>query len=61
MNGKEKDAPTRRDFLKLAATGAPAAAVAASTGAASASEAEAPGEGLRETAQVLAYYESARF
>ncbi len=61
MNGKEKDAPTRRDFLKLAAAGAPAVAVVASTGAAEARETQERGEGLRETAHVRAYYESARF
>ena len=53
----------RRRFLKLAATGAPAAAVAAATGtgAAQAEPAEEPQSGLADTAQTRAYYSSARF
>lgn len=52
----------RRDFLKLAATGAPAiAVVAASAGGA---EAAAPGpasDRMQDTAHTRAYYDSARF
>ena len=53
----------RRTFLKLAATAAPAAAVAvASGGAAEAADATASeGSGLRKTAHVQAYLDSARF
>lgn len=58
---KGRGAASRRDFLKLAAASAPAVAVAASGSAAAASEVEAAGEGLRETAHVKAYYESAKF
>lgn len=57
------DKTNRRDFLKLAATSAPAAvaAVAAgSTGAAAATEAQAS-SGLKDTAHTRAYYNSARF
>jgi len=54
----------RRDFLKLAATSAPAAvaAVAAgSTEAAAATEAQAGKSGLKDTAHTRAYYDTARF
>ena len=52
----------RRSFLKLAAMSAPAAAATAVTGtAAEATEAAPEGSGLRETAHVKAYLDSARF
>ncbi len=53
----------RRSFLKLAAMSAPAVAATAVTGAApaEAAEAEPAGSGLRETAHVKAYLDSARF
>lgn len=59
----QSDAQSRRDFLKMASVSAPAAvaAVAMSGSAAVAVEAEETGEGLRNTAHVLAYYESAKF
>lgn len=63
--GKEKpgDAASRRDFLKLASVSAPAAAaaVAMSGTAANAVELDEAGDGLRDTAHVRAYYESAKF
>jgi len=53
---------TRRDFLKIAATGAPAAAVVAVAGGSEAAAAPAPGSaGLRRTAHVEKYLETARF
>lgn len=53
---------SRRGFLKLAVTAAPAVAVTAVTGQeAAAEEAEPQGAGLRKTAHVKAYLESARF
>ena len=54
---------SRRDFLKLAATTAPAAVAAVATGATSAEAAtEAkPASGLQDTAQTRAYYQTARF
>lgn len=60
---KEDGAETnRRDFLKLAATTAPAAAVMAATaGEAAAEVEETAGNGLRKTAHVKAYLETARF
>ncbi len=52
----------RRSFLKLAAMSAPAAAATAVTSTpAEAAEAEPEGTGLRETAHVKAYLDSARF
>jgi hypothetical protein len=53
---------SRRGFLKLAATGAPVAALTAVAGQeVAAEEAEPEGAGLRKTAHVKAYLESARF
>jgi len=58
---KEKDKTSRRDFLKLAAAGAPAAAVVTlSTKQASSEEIEL-GSGIQNTEHVLKYYETARF
>ena len=61
----EKPADTgRRDFLKLATTAAPAAAIAvatATTGAEAAEVDAAKGQGLRKTPHVKAYLDSARF
>ena len=58
----EQERTSRRDFLRLAAVGAPVAAVAAVTGT---TEAEAAvvdaGEGLRDTEMTRKYYETARF
>lgn len=52
----------RRNFLKLAATAAPAAAVTAVSGTeAAAEEQPAEGSGLRKTPHVQAYLASARF
>ena len=62
MDRKEKADTSRRDFLRLAAASAPAVAVVAASGSsAAAAGAEESAEGLRDTAHVLAYYESARF
>lgn len=60
---EEKRAASRRDFLKLAAAGAPVAAVAAvaGPGAAEAAVSDASHEGLRKTEQTEKYYASARF
>ena len=58
----EKRAESRRDFLKLAATGAPVAAVAAVAGTdADAAVEDVAGEGLRMTEHTRKYYDSARF
>ncbi len=53
---------SRRGFLKVAMTAAPAAALTAATGQeASAEESEVQGTRLRKTAHVKAYLDSARF
>lgn len=51
----------RRGFLKLAAVGAPAAAVAAAAAPKEAQAAAETGDGLRKTPHVQAYLDSARF
>lgn len=59
----EKEGASRRDFLKLAGTAAPAVAVAAATGATSA-EAATPdlsSQTMQDTAHTRAYLESTRF
>jgi hypothetical protein len=61
INEKPAD-QSRRGFLKLAATAAPAAALTVVSGhEVSATEAEPEGAGLRKTAHVKAYLASARF
>jgi len=59
----EKETASRRNFLKLAATSAPAAlAVAAVSGTEAAADVtEETGSGLRDTAHTRAYFESAKF
>ena len=53
---------SRRGFLKLAATAAPAAALTVASGQdVSAAQAEPEGSGLRKTDHVKAYLASARF
>ncbi|GAB4282804.1 MAG: hypothetical protein Kow0058_01330 [Roseovarius sp.] len=63
MTGKSEEGTSRRDFLKLAASGAPAIAVIAATGeAAAATDApEAASGRIQDTAHTRAYYDSARF
>ncbi|GAA4219590.1 twin-arginine translocation signal domain-containing protein [Sagittula sp. NFXS13] len=58
----EKQA-TRRDFLKLAGTAAPAAAVAVATSGteAQAAEPDLSSNTMQDTAHTRAYYASARF
>jgi len=59
---EDKARASRRDFLKLASTGAPvAAAVTVAGGTAAAAPAEEEGEGLRRTEHVRKYLEAARF
>ncbi len=59
----KQDDASRRDFLKLAGTAAPAAAVAvASTGTvAQAAEPDLSRETMQDTLHTRAYYDSARF
>ncbi len=58
----KKEEASRRDFLKLAGTAAPAVAVvAASGGAAEAAEPDLTREEMQDTLHTRAYYDSARF
>ncbi|WP_425099456.1 twin-arginine translocation pathway signal protein [Tropicibacter sp. S64] len=60
---EKKDGATRRDFLKVAATTAPIAAVAVATsgGAAEAAEPDLTSDKMQDTAHTRAYLESVRF
>jgi len=57
----EDKAASRRDFLKLAATGVPAVAAVAVTGGRAEAGEPVAGEGLRRTDHVERYLASARF
>ncbi len=62
MSKKREDGATRRDFLKLAGTAAPAAvAAAALSGEAEAAAAPVDETRLQDTAHTRAYFDSARF
>ena len=63
MSRKTEEATSRRDFLRLAATGAPAVAVltAATGGQAEAAEPDLASDRLQDTAHTRAYFDSARF
>ena len=59
---RKKDAASRRDFLKLAGTSAPAAVAAMAVGTTeAAADDAASGSGLRKTEHVKKYLASARF
>lgn len=60
MSDETKGA-SRRDFLRLSAMAAPAAAVTVVTGAEAGAAEPEQGSGLRKTAHVLKYLETARF
>ncbi|MEM9796559.1 MAG: twin-arginine translocation pathway signal protein [Pseudomonadota bacterium] len=58
----KKDGTSRRAFLALAGTAAPAAAMATMTGeAAEAAEVDPTSERMQDTAHTRAYYAAARF
>ena len=63
MTQKTEDGTSRRDFLKLAGTAAPAAAVALAAGgnAAEAKPVDLTSEKMQDTAHTRAYIDSARF
>ncbi len=63
MTHKPEEGSSRRDFLRLAATGAPVMAVAgAMTGqAAEAAEPDLSSDRMQDTAHTRAYIDSARF
>lgn len=60
---EKTEGASRRDFLKLAGTAAPAAAVAVAAGstAAEAQPVDPTSEKMQDTAHTRAYLESARF
>jgi hypothetical protein len=60
---KKEEGASRRDFLKLAGTTAPVAAlaVATSTGEAKAAEPDLTSNKMQDTAHTRAYLQSARF
>lgn len=59
---KKEEGTSRRDFLKLASTTAPIAAVAVATGGqAEAAEPDLSLEKMQDTAHTRAYFDSARF
>jgi hypothetical protein len=59
----QKEATSRRDFLKIAGTAAPAAVLAVSSGGAAqaAAPADLSSETMQDTAHTRAYLESTRF
>ena len=63
MSKKTEGEASRRDFLKLAGTAAPAAAVAVAAGGSSAEAAEPDlsSNKMQDTAHTRAYLESTRF
>lgn len=60
---KQEDGASRRDFLKLAGTTAPIAAIAVAAGGttAEAAEPDLSLEKMQDTAHTRAYYSTARF
>jgi len=59
---RREDGASRRDFLKLATTTAPVAAVAVATGGeVQAAEPDLSLEKMQDTAHTRAYFDSARF
>ncbi|KMW56536.1 Formate dehydrogenase subunit or accessory protein [Candidatus Rhodobacter oscarellae] len=59
---KKEDGATRRDFLKIAGTTAPLAAVAVASGTqAEAQEPDLSSETMQDTLHTRAYYASAKF
>ena len=61
MSKTKEEGATRRDFLKLAGTAAPAAAAASLSGQAEAAELPTDETRMQDTAHTRAYLESARF
>lgn len=59
----KKEGASRRDFLKLAGTAAPAVVAVAATGAtqAEAAPADLSSDTIQDTVHTRAYFESARF
>ena len=62
MKDEKKTGASRRDFLKLAGSSAPVAAVALAAGTQEAAAEETPGSlGLKKTEHVKQYLDTARF
>ena len=63
MTHKPEDGSSRRDFLRLAATGAPVLAVATAMSgrAGEAAEPDLTSDRMQDTAHTRAYFDSARF
>ena len=61
MDEKRNDGKSRRDFLKVGLTAAPAAAAAAVVGTEAAADEVEPGSALKKTEHVKKYLASARF
>ena len=63
MTKKEDSGNSRRDFLKMAGTAAPVAAVAVATasGPAEAAPVDPTSDKMQDTAHTRAYFDSARF
>ncbi len=63
MSKKDEGANSRRDFLKMAAAGAPLAAVVVATSGteAAAAEPDLASDRMQDTAHTRAYYDSTRF
>ncbi|NNE82247.1 MAG: twin-arginine translocation pathway signal protein [Silicimonas sp.] len=61
MDQKKIDGKSRRDFLKLAGTSAPAAVAAAAIGTEAAADEAVEGSALKKTEHVKKYLASARF
>ena len=61
MDEKKKEGASRRDFLKLAGTSAPAAVAAVAVGAPAAADEVQSGSALQKSEHVKKYLASARF
>ena len=61
MDDQKKEGASRRDFLKLAGTSAPAAVAAVAVGSEAAAEEVDAGSALKKTDHVKSYLASARF
>ena len=61
MDETSKDGNSRRNFLKMGLTAAPAAAAMAVVGTEASAEEAAPGSALKKTEHVKKYLDRARF
>jgi hypothetical protein len=61
MDDKKKEGASRRDFLKLAGTSAPAAVAAVAVGTPAVADEAQPGSALQKSEHVKKYLASARF